>query len=74
MLDAKVIGVIDALDEAVSQLRGLESVALAMERLGEPPAWAVVRQDAAQVADSVARAALTLRAGGWPEAPGEIGF
>lgn len=60
-MDEKIIGVIDALNEAISQLRGLESVALAMERLGEPPAWAVVRQDTAQVADSLTRSAMSLR-------------
>lgn len=60
-MDEKTIEVIDVLDEAIAQLRGLESVAVAMERCEEQPAWAVVRQCVAQIADGLGRAAVTLR-------------
>lgn len=60
-MDEKAIEAIDVLDEAVAQLRGLESVAVAMERYGEQPAWAVVRQSVAQIAEGLGRTAASLR-------------
>lgn len=63
-MDEKTIEIFDVLTEAVAQLRGLESVAVAMERCDEGPAWAVVRQSVAQVADDLKRAAATLRVAG----------
>lgn len=63
-MDKEMIEVIDVLAEAVAQLRGLESVAVAMERCDEQSAWAVVRQCVAQVTDDLRGAAATLRVAG----------
>lgn len=60
-MNEKTIDAIDVLDEAIAQLRGLESVAVAMERCGEQAAWAVVRQCVAQLAEGLGRAAVSLR-------------
>lgn len=57
MSDESLLNLVDAVTEAATVMRGLESVAASMERTTDDAAWSVVRQTSVTCADKLAASA-----------------